>query len=82
MPFSRARVEEPVKGNRKRHDLRIYDRADKVILTGEVKRPENPDGRSPYQESLVMDAPDKAKRCRRRALLYLEHQQVCAAEDV
>jgi type I restriction-modification system DNA methylase subunit len=62
LPFSLARVEEPVKGSRKRHDLKIYDRSDKVILTGEVKRPENPDGRSPYQEGLVMDAHDKANR--------------------
>jgi type I restriction-modification system DNA methylase subunit len=62
LPFSLARVEEPVKGSRKRHDLRIYDRDNKVILTGEVKRPENPDGRSPYQEGLVMDAHDKANR--------------------
>jgi hypothetical protein len=62
LPFSLARVEEPVKGSRKRHDLQIYDRSDHVILTGEVKRPENPDGRSPYQEGLVMDAHDKANR--------------------
>jgi type I restriction-modification system DNA methylase subunit len=62
LPFSLVRCEEPVKGSRKRHDLTIYDRSGKLILTGEVKRPENPDGRSPYQEGLVMDAHDKANR--------------------
>jgi type I restriction-modification system DNA methylase subunit len=62
LPFSVAKVEQPVRGSRKRHDLRIYDRSNNVVITGEVKRPESPDGRSPYQEGLVMDAHDKANR--------------------
>jgi hypothetical protein len=62
LPFSIATIEEPVKGSRKRHDLKLYDRSQKVVITGEVKRPENPDGRTPYQDGLVMDAQEKANR--------------------
>ncbi len=49
-------------GSNKRHDLTLYDRSNQVVITGEVKMPENPEGRSPYQEGLVMDAHDKANR--------------------
>lgn len=60
LPFAQARVEVRGTGNRKRRDLSIYGRAGKPILTGELKMPDNPDGRSPFQEGLVADAHDKA----------------------
>jgi type I restriction-modification system DNA methylase subunit len=60
--FSNAQVEERGKGSRKRRDLTIYDRQNKIVLTGEVKMPDSIEGRSPYQEALVMDAHDKANR--------------------
>ncbi len=51
-----------VRGTRttKRRDLTVLDRGNKVVLTGELKMPDKPDGRSPYQDSLVMDAHEKA----------------------
>ncbi len=58
--FSNARVEERGRGSRKRRDLTIYDRQNKIALTGEVKMPDSPEGRSPYQEGLVLDAHGKA----------------------
>src|SRR5687767_7165680 len=60
LPFSIARVERAVGGSSKRHDLCLYDRQNQICITGEVKRPESPDGRSPYQDSFVMDAHKKA----------------------
>lgn len=60
LPFSGARCEERKKGSQKRRDLTIYDRKSEVVLTGEVKLPDKPDGRSPFQESLVIDAHRKA----------------------
>lgn len=62
LPFSSSKVEERGKGSNKRRDLTLYDRSNQVVITGEVKMPENPEGRSPYQEGLVMDAHDKANR--------------------
>jgi type I restriction-modification system DNA methylase subunit len=62
MRFSNVQVEERGKGSRKRRDLTIYDRQNKIVLTGEVKMPDSLEGRSPYQEALVMDAHDKANR--------------------
>lgn len=62
LPFSSSKVEERGKGGNKRRDLTLYDRSNQVVITGEVKMPENPEGRSPYQEGLVMDAHDKANR--------------------
>lgn len=60
--FSNVQVEERGRGSRKRRDITIYDREHKIVLTGEVKMPDSPEGRSPYQEALVMDAHDKANR--------------------
>jgi type I restriction-modification system DNA methylase subunit len=62
MRFSNVQVEERGRGSRKRRDLTVYDRQNKIVLTGEVKMPDSPEGRSPYQEALVMDAHDKANR--------------------
>jgi len=60
LPFSRAKVEVRGTGTTKRRDLTVLNRSGKVVLTGELKMPDKPDGRSPYQESLVMDAHQKA----------------------
>lgn len=63
LPYSDARVEEHGEGNRKRHDFVLYSRgANKVVLTGEVKMPDNPEGRNPFHQSLVEDAFTKASR--------------------
>jgi hypothetical protein len=60
-PFSDARIEGFGTGrNRKKKDLRFYDKRPKVALTGEVKLPGKPDGRSPYDGDLVRDAQAKA----------------------
>lgn len=60
LPFSNARCETRKRGTQQRRDLTIYDRENQIILTGEVKLPDKPDGRSPFQESLVLDAHEKA----------------------
>ncbi len=60
LPFSEAKVEERGRGSRKRRDLTIYDRENKIVLTGEVKLPDKPDGRSPYDDAVVIDAHTKA----------------------
>ncbi|OFX16895.1 MAG: hypothetical protein A2Z18_11390 [Armatimonadetes bacterium RBG_16_58_9] len=60
LPFSEAKVEERGRGSRKRRDLTIYDRKGNLVITGEIKMPDNSDGRSPFQDSLVKDAHEKA----------------------
>ena len=62
LPFSGAKVEQGAKGSRKRRDLTLYDRRGKVVLTGEIKLPDRPDGQSPYASALVNDAFEKANR--------------------
>src|SRR5436853_7068141 len=60
LPFSTARIEERGRGSRKRRDLTLYDRNGATSVTGEVKLPDNPEGRSPFHEALVIDAHGKA----------------------
>ncbi len=62
LPFSHVEVEERGTRSLKRMDLSLYDRDGKRVITGEVKMPDSPHGRSPFQESLVLDAHDKANR--------------------
>jgi hypothetical protein len=63
LPYGLARVEEHGVGNLKRHDFVLYRRgANRVVLTGEVKMPDNPEGKSPFHQSLVEDAFTKASR--------------------
>jgi hypothetical protein len=57
--FREAKVEERRKGNLKRRDLTLYDMNGRIALTGEVKMPDNPDGRSPFQQGVVEDAHQK-----------------------
>lgn len=63
LPYGPVRVEEHGTGNRARHDFVLYRReTNRVVLTGEVKMPDNPEGRSPFHQSLVEDAFSKASR--------------------
>lgn len=61
-PFREARVEGfgTGAGRRKRKDLRFFDHNQKLILTGEVKLPGTPEGRSAFADTLVQDAAQKA----------------------
>ena len=60
-PFAGAHIEKYGKGTNKRQDLRILDREHRTpILTGEVKMPGTPEGRSPYDSGLMQDAFSKA----------------------
>jgi hypothetical protein len=56
LPFSHARIEESAEGKRTRRDLTLYDRDGNKALTGEAKMPDDPEGRTPYADSLVQNA--------------------------
>lgn len=61
LPYKEAKVEEPVVGGRKRLDLKVFRRGlPPVALTGEVKMPDKPYGRSHLDRELVEDAFHKA----------------------
>jgi SAM-dependent methyltransferase len=60
LPFTHAKIEESAKGKRTRRDLSLHDKDGNKALTGEAKMPDDPDGRSPYVESVVQDAFAKA----------------------
>ncbi len=60
LPFSEARCEQRGRGSRKRRDLTLIGKNNKAIFTGEVKMPGTRDGRSPLNESVVVDAHEKA----------------------
>jgi type I restriction-modification system DNA methylase subunit len=66
LPFSEAKIEQRGSGSTKRRDLTLLDKDKKAVLTGEVKLPWAADGRSPYNEAVVQDARQKAKRARVR----------------
>ena len=60
-PFSHAKIEQYGTGTQKRSDLRIYRKGSKTpVMTGEVKLPGTPEGRSPYDHNLIQDAFNKA----------------------
>jgi len=60
-PFTKATIEEYGTGNYKRQDIRVYrEGSNTPVLTGEVKMPGTPEGRSPYDSSLMQDAFNKA----------------------
>lgn len=61
-PFKSARVERKSQGSQQRRDITLLDHDDRPIVTGEVKLPWAPDGHSPFVESVVLDARDKAAR--------------------
>jgi hypothetical protein len=60
--FSEAKVETPteIQATTKRRDLTLLDAKGKPALTGEVKLPYKPDGRSPYADALTEGAQAKA----------------------
>lgn len=60
LPFSEAKVEQGAGTGRKRRDLTLYDNNERVVLTGEIKLPDRPDGQSPYADALRDDAFKKA----------------------
>lgn len=60
LPFKRVDMEETLKKTRKRSDLRVYGKANKLVLAGEVKLPGTFEGRDPYHNALVEDAYQKA----------------------
>ena len=63
IPFGPAKVEERVVGNLKRHDFLLCRRGTtRIALTGEVKMPDSPKGKSPFDGELVEDAYEKASR--------------------
>jgi methylase of polypeptide subunit release factors len=60
-PFTEAKIEQYGVGNYKRNDLRIFRKGQKTpLLSGEVKMPGTPEGRSPYDPALLRDAAQKA----------------------
>lgn len=62
-PFRQVRVEGFGTGaaRRKRKDLRFYEANDKLAICGEVKLPGTPEGRSPFDTEIVIDAHRKAE---------------------
>ena len=60
--FSRVRIKESLRGSARKRNLTIYDRQDKVVITGEVKLPWDADGATPFNEDLVAGAHSKAAR--------------------
>jgi len=63
LPYGEARVEEHEAGGRKRLDLMVFNRdLKRVALTGEVKMPDKPYGRSHLDGELVEDAFEKASQ--------------------
>ena len=64
LPFSAARCEQKSEDSQKRRDISLLDRNKKVVLTGEVKLPYRIDGGSPYNETVVQDARQKAIRAK------------------
>ncbi|MBI4570168.1 MAG: SAM-dependent DNA methyltransferase [Planctomycetes bacterium] len=60
-PFARAHIEKYGQGTNTRQDLRVLGREHATpLLSGEVKMPGTPDGRSPYDPVLMQDAYNKA----------------------
>jgi type I restriction-modification system DNA methylase subunit len=61
-PFKECRVEKTTSGSRKRRDMTILNHEGHAVVTGEVKIPWAEDGHSPFVESVVLDARNKAAR--------------------
>jgi hypothetical protein len=62
LPFSRAKCEQRGQGTRKRRDLTLLDKDEKVVLTGEIKLPYQQHGGTPYNTFVVKDARGKAQK--------------------
>src|ERR1043166_2055763 len=61
-PLKQCRVEKRTSGSRKRRDMTILDEDGRARVTGEAQLPWAPDGHSPFVDSVVRDARDKAAR--------------------
>lgn len=61
-PFARVRLETRTTTSLRRRDLTVIDRFGQVVLTGEVKVPWASNGASPFVESTVRDARQKAEQ--------------------
>ncbi len=62
LPFKEAQAEARKKGDTKRRDFTLIHKNGKPVLTGEVKMPDSPAGRSPFQQGIVEDAHRKADK--------------------
>ncbi|MEX0701301.1 MAG: N-6 DNA methylase [Planctomycetales bacterium] len=62
LPFSIVKIEQSAKRSRERRDLTIYDRAEGIAITVEVKLPYMADGHSPFNDKVVDGAVAKALR--------------------
>jgi len=60
LPFKEARAEQRGKGSTKRRDISLIGRNGNPVLTGEVKMPDSPEGRTPFHGTVVEDAHRKA----------------------
>ena len=56
LPYRRIEIEESKGIRRKRSDIRVYDRQNRLVLAGEVKMPGTLEGQSPFNAALVEDA--------------------------
>jgi hypothetical protein len=61
-PFKECRVEKRTGGSSKRRDMTIIGHDGRARVTGEVKLPWADDGHSPFVDSVVQDARNKAAR--------------------
>ncbi|MHB8656164.1 MAG: HsdM family class I SAM-dependent methyltransferase [Terriglobia bacterium] len=79
LPFGSSDIESFGRGSQKRQDFRVYERKVKgrgrLALCGEVKLPGSQQGQSPFGESLVQDAFNKAtaENCRYFFTWNVEH---------
>jgi hypothetical protein len=60
LPFAAAKCEQRGQKSLQRRDLTLLDNNQVIALTGEVNLPFQKDGGSPYIESVVQDARQKA----------------------
>src|ERR1035437_1816956 len=79
LPFGSSGIEAFGRGSQKRQDFRVYARRDvgrgPLVLCGEVKLPGNPQGRSPFDPTVMLDAFNKAtaENCRWFFTWNVEH---------
>jgi hypothetical protein len=79
LPFGSSDIESFGRGSHKRQDIRVYARGERgrgaLAICGEVKLPGNPQGRSPFDPSVMLDAFNKAtsENCRYFFTWNVEH---------
>jgi hypothetical protein len=76
LPFGSSEIEEFAKGSAKRSDLRIYERKEsgrgKLLVSGEVKLPGTPLGRSPFDPRADAGCLRQGNKRELPLFLYLE----------